>query len=215
MNRSVKFWDRISRTYDEQTQDGEQHYINVIENTKKHLKGSDCVLDLGCGTGIIPLEIADSVKEICAVDISSKMIQVAKRKAGERKIENIDFAQSTIFDERFKRESFDVILSFSVLHYLEDPQKAMQSGELVKQRISELLKPGGLTVSDTPCLREKTTLTSTLIFLASKVGILPSMRFLRISEVEGLITDGDFEIVATEESFYHNVTEYFIVAKKT
>jgi 2-polyprenyl-3-methyl-5-hydroxy-6-metoxy-1,4-benzoquinol methylase len=207
MNRSEKFWDRLSHTYDEQSKDGEQYYIKAVENIKKYLDGCDYVLDFGCGTGIITLEIAGNVKEIHAIDISSKMIQAAKRKADERKIENIDFAQSTIFDERFKRESFDAILVFSVLHYLKDSHKVMQ-------RINELLKPGGLIISDTPCLREKKTLISILIFLASKVGILPPMRFFKISEVEDLIAGRNFRIIETGKSFYHSVTEYFVVAKK-
>lgn len=210
MNRSEKFWDRISRTYDEQAKDGdsEQSYITAIENAKKHLNSSDCVLDFGCGTGIITLEIADDVKEIHAIDISSKMIETIKRKASERKIENIDCAQATIFDERFKRESFDVILAFSVLHYVEDAQKGMQ-------RINELLKPEGLLISETPCLGEKKTLVSILIFLLSKVGFLPSMRFLTISELEDLVANRGFSIVETEEYSYHNVVEYLIVAQKT
>lgn len=54
------------------------------------------------------------------------MIDVAKRKAGERKIKNINFAQSTIFYKRFKKESFDVVLAFNILHLLEEIQEAMQ-----------------------------------------------------------------------------------------
>jgi len=147
------------------------------------------------------------VEEVHAIDISPKMIEAAKRKADERRIENIDFAQATIFDERFERESFDAILVFSVLHYLKDTQRGMQ-------RVNELLEPGGLIISETPCLREKKTLVSIFIFLASKVGILPSMSFFKISQVEELFASGGFEIVETEELFYHSVTEYFIVAKK-
>jgi 2-polyprenyl-3-methyl-5-hydroxy-6-metoxy-1,4-benzoquinol methylase len=57
----------------------------------------------GCGTGLISNEIsneiADNVKVIHAIDTSSKMIEIAKNKADGRKIENIDYAHSTIFDE--------------------------------------------------------------------------------------------------------------------
>ncbi|NEW06798.1 methyltransferase domain-containing protein [Paenibacillus sp. SYP-B3998] len=57
---------------------------------------------------------------------------------------NINYAHSTIFDERYKKGSFDVILVFHVLHLLEDEH-------IVLQRINELLKPGGLLISATPC----------------------------------------------------------------
>ena len=134
MNKSVKFWDKRSSEYDQKAKKNEQTYIKAIENTKKHLISSDTVLEYACGTGIITNEIAGNVKEIHAIDTSSKMIEVAKRKADERNIENINFTQSSIFNERFKQESFDLILAFHILHLLEDSQKAMQ-------QINKLLTP--------------------------------------------------------------------------
>ena len=150
------------------------------------------------------------MKEIHGIDISSKMIEAAKRKAGERKIENVDFAQATIFDERYRRESFDVILALNIMHLVEDAQKVMQ-------RIYELLKPGGLIISSTACLGEKKTFLSSLLFFViftlTKIGVVPHIRFFKISELEDLITNGNFQIVKTE-SLNHSAEEYFIVAKK-
>ena len=71
------------------------------------------------------IEIANTVKKIYGIDISPKMIDAARRKAVEHKIENIEFTKSTIFDERFKGESFDVILALNILHFLENTQKVM------------------------------------------------------------------------------------------
>ena len=67
------------------------------------------------------------------------MIEAARAKAVERKIENIDFAQATLFDERFERGFFDVVLAFNILHLLKHNQQAIG-------RITELLKPGGLFI---------------------------------------------------------------------
>jgi ubiquinone/menaquinone biosynthesis C-methylase UbiE len=85
MNKSEKFWDKRSKEYDKQEEKYEQNYNKIIENTKKYLNINDIALDYGCGTGIITNKIAESVKEIHAIDISSQMIAVAKRKADERK----------------------------------------------------------------------------------------------------------------------------------
>ena len=205
MNRSEKFWDRMANNYDRVEKKDEQTYIKIIEKTKMYLKISDIVLDYGCGTGLISNEIADNVKVIRAIDISSKMIEIAKRKADGRKIKNIDYAHSTIFDERYKRGSFDVILVFYILHLLEDPHKVMQ-------RINELLKPGGLIISTTPCMGEKTFL-SILLSLVSKIGLIPKIRSFKISELEDLIANVNFEIVETE-CLNQSGQQYFIVAKK-
>ncbi len=203
--KSEKFWDKMANNYDQVEKKDEQTYIKIIEKTKKHLKTSDIILDYGCGTGLISNEIADNVKVIHAIDTSSKMIEIAKQKADGRKIENIDYVHSTIFDERYKRGSFDVILVIYILHLLENTPKVMQ-------RINELLKPGGLIISATPCLGEKRFL-SVLISLISKIGVIPDVRAFKISELEDTITNGCFEIIEIE-CLHQGSQQYFIVAKK-
>ena len=124
MNKSEKFWDKVSNIKPPKKFAHAQS--KTIEKTKKHLYISDIVFDYGCGTGTITNAIADDVRAIHATDISSGMINVAKRKASELKIENVNYAQSTIFDDRYKKESFNVILAFNILQYLEDKHKVMQ-----------------------------------------------------------------------------------------
>jgi 2-polyprenyl-3-methyl-5-hydroxy-6-metoxy-1,4-benzoquinol methylase len=61
------------------------------------------------------------------------MIEIAKRKAVERKIFNVDFTQGTIFDECLKKGSFDVLLAFNILHYLEDtPEGYAKNKRIIK-----------------------------------------------------------------------------------
>jgi 2-polyprenyl-3-methyl-5-hydroxy-6-metoxy-1,4-benzoquinol methylase len=50
----------------------------------------------------------------------------ALQKAEARNIANINYAHLTVFDERYKRGSFDVILVFYVLHVLEDEHNCHQ-----------------------------------------------------------------------------------------
>lgn len=202
--KSEKFWDKTANKYDQEEKKDEEIRIKIIEKTKKYLKISDNVLDYGCGTGLISNEIADNVKMIHAIDTSSKMIEIAKKKADRRKIENIDYVHSTIFDEKYKRSSFDVILVFYILHLLEDTHEVIQ-------RINELLKPGGLIISATPCMGEKKIFLSTLLLLVSKIGLVPDIRSFKISELEDLIANGNFGIIETKSL---TPTECFIVAKK-
>ena len=198
MNKSEKFWDRLSKNYDERTKD--KTYKKTLEITKKHIKPNDIVLDYACATGLYSIELAGNVKEIHGIDISSKMIETAKRKAGK----NVNFAKATIF-EKYGEETFNVILAFNILHLLEEPQKVMQ-------RINELLKSGGLFISVTSCLGEKTFLRI-IAFLLSKIGIIPYLKILKIPELEELVANGNFQIVETE-TLYHISSDYFIVARK-
>ena len=139
------------------------------------------------------------------------MVEAAKRKAVERKIENVDFAHATLFDERNKRESFDVILAFNILHLLDDTRQAAQ-------RIAELLKPGGLFISITPCLKEKMAFLNkselSFFLLLIRMGLFPNMlTSFKFSELEDLIARGNFQIVESEK-LYYKLSGYFAVAKK-
>ena len=210
MNISAMFWDRLANNFDEQEGRYKHAHIKTVENAKKYLNASDLVLDYGCATGTTAFELADQVKEIHGIDISSKMIAAAKRKAAERKIQNIDFTQATVFDKGLKKESFDVILAFGILHLLKDPPKAIQ-------RINELLKPGGVFVSSTACMGDHETiptLMNRILFIPSRIGILPYLRFLKIPDLEHSITQGKFQIVETETlTFSPTSDRTFIVAR--
>jgi len=204
MNKSEKFWDEKANYYDREERKDEPTNIKIIEKTRKYLKINDTVLDYGCGTGTAAIEIAGSVKTVKGIDISSKMIEAAKGKTVKRKVKNIDFAQTTIFDEILQPGSFDVILCFYLLHLVEDTPKVIQ-------RINELLKPGGLIISATPCIRG--TFLGILLSPVSKIGLIPPITLFKISELKDLMTDGNFEIVETE-CLHQSSQQYFIAAKK-
>ena len=91
MSKSIEFWDTASKKYDKTEQRFEYIHSKSRENTKKYLKDDDVVLDYGCGTGTTACALAHHVKQIHAIDISSKMIEIAKQKAIVGKIENVNF----------------------------------------------------------------------------------------------------------------------------
>lgn len=210
-NKSRIFWDSASKNYDKTEERFEYIHKKSRDYTKKHLHSSNVALDYGCGTGTTTCEFANLVKEIHAIDISPKMIEIAKKKADARQIENVTFLATDIFDAGLKKESFDIILAFNVLHTIPDPQK-------VVKRIGELLKPDGTFISVTPCLRDKMTLLINIqiqfVRFLCKVGVIPiPIRRLKSKELDVLITNGNFQIVSTEKIF-KGASSYYMVAKK-
>lgn len=211
MTEYEKFWDMTADGFEQTEKRFEPIAIQTIENTKKYLRENDVVLDYGCAKGTKTLALAGHIKRIYGIDVSSKMIAGARRKADEGKYENVVFDQGTIFDERFQRESFDGILAYNILHLLEDPPRAVR-------RITELLKPGGLLISSTPCLGDKMTIVTRLQFypflLLSKIGLIPPyLKRFKIPELKGLMNNGYLQILESEKLFL-DLTSYFIVAKK-
>ena len=211
MSKSEEFWDGASKNYDKTEERFEYIHGRSRENTRKFLKGSDTVLDYGCGTGTAACQFSSHVKEIHAIDISSQMIEIAKEKAAVANVENVSFEQSDIFDSRYSNESYDVILAFNMLHTVPSPQDVML-------RINELLKPDGLFISVTPCLRQKMSflvnLQIQLVRVLCKLGLIPiPIRRINSSEVESLLEVGGFQSVESEE-IYKDASSYFVVAKK-
>ena len=72
------------------------------------------VIDLGTGTGVIPLLIADEVKEICAVELNSQAADLARRNVELNSLTEKIFVMEGDYRkhrELFKAESFDVAIA--------------------------------------------------------------------------------------------------------
>jgi len=212
MNKSQTFWDNASNNYDKTEERFEYIHSKSRENTKKYLNADAVVMDYGCGTGTTTCEFASLVKEIHALDTSSKMIELAKQKASMGPSGNARFVHTDIFDDCYETESFDVILAFNMLHTVENVREVMQ-------RIHHLLKPKGKFISVTPCLKEKMSLGVSvqiqLVRLLTKTGIIPvAIRRLRSAELDDLMAKANFQTIETEKNC-KGATSYFIVAKKT
>lgn len=72
------------------------------------------VIDLGTGTGVIPLLIADDVKEICAVELNSRAVDLARRNVELNGLSEKIFVVEGDYRrhrEIFKAESFDAAIA--------------------------------------------------------------------------------------------------------
>ncbi|PKL48676.1 MAG: methyltransferase type 11 [Nitrospira bacterium HGW-Nitrospira-1] len=88
------------------------------------LRGSERVLDLGCGDGTLTAQIADLVPagEVIGIDASQGMIDIASQKHRDNMrfilmdINHLDFA-----------EQFDVVFSNATLHWVCDHQRLLRN----------------------------------------------------------------------------------------
>lgn len=79
------------------------------------------VLDLGCGCGHNCVEFINSgATRVIGVDISEKMLAVAKE---ESKNEKIEYINMSITDISALDEKFDLVYSSLAFHYIEDFEK--------------------------------------------------------------------------------------------
>ena len=87
----------------------------VISYIKESKQNTWSLLDIGTGSGNIPISISNSFKDsekdihIVAADISEKALQLAQKNIDNLKIENISLLHSNIFDKA--TGTFDCIIS--------------------------------------------------------------------------------------------------------
>jgi ArsR family transcriptional regulator len=101
------------------------------------------VADLGCGTGVVCVDLARNVQRVIGVDHSSAMLKAArKRIATNRKdaaIGEIDLRRGELENLPIDDASCDAALMIIVLTYLPDPAVALRE-------MHRILKPGGKAV---------------------------------------------------------------------
>lgn len=199
------FWDKRASQYDKSVKKHGPFYDNTIAQSKAWLSDADTVLDFGCGSGEYSLDIASSVQHIHGIDLSGKMIELARQNAAVRSIDTAHFDSIEIFDASLKVRSFSAILALNVLHLVDDLSR-------VVARAKELLKKDGLLITRTPCLAERGILIRTLIGLAQKIGLVPPVLHLSLATLESNIQQEGFTIVDTQVWEQHTST-YWLVAK--
>ena len=92
------------------------------------LKGSERVLDVGCGDGKITAEVATRVPrgEVLGVDASQDMITFASSHFGPAVRPNLRFEVADARRLPFKNE-FDLVISFNALHWVPEQDAALRS----------------------------------------------------------------------------------------
>lgn len=205
MHKDEKFWDRIASKFD-RIESGDIAYKIFIEKARAYFNEDDTIIDFGCGTGLVCNEVAEYVGFIHAIDISTKMIEIAINKAAMRKIRNIEFERTTIFDEKFKEGSIDVIIAFNIFHLLEEPQKYFQ-------RLNQILKPGGFIISSIPCMSEAPFFNKILKFF-SLIGLTPKLNSFTSAEIEQNFIKESFKLIEISR-FKPKSPQYFCLVTKS
>lgn len=191
MDRTSKFWDRMARRYAAMAVADEEAYQRKLKLTREHLQPDMAVFEFGCGTGSTALAHAPYVKRILATDYSEKMIEIAREKAEAAGVANVSFEQASIAEIGAPDASFDAALGLNILHLLDDPDAAIA-------KVRRLLKPGGVFVTNTVCIKDmsgfKVGLMRMILPIGGALGLLPKINALSKADLLQSLTTGGFEI---------------------
>lgn len=94
------------------------------------------MLDVGTGTGRLLEMFAPFAQRAVGIDLSRDMLAYARANLEKAGLDNCQVRQGDLFNLRFEPQSFDFITIHLVLHFLDDPARAVREA-------ARLLAPGG------------------------------------------------------------------------
>jgi ArsR family transcriptional regulator len=95
------------------------------------------VLDLGTGTGrMLQLLSEGHVGRAVGLDNSHSMLAVARANLERAEVRGVELRQGDAYSPPLERDTFDLVVVHQVLHFLDDPARAIREA-------AQLLAPGG------------------------------------------------------------------------
>lgn len=94
------------------------------------------VVDVGCGTGDTSRAAARLAADVLGLELSSRMVEVARRRAAEAGLANVRFVQADAQVHPFDDDSIDLFMSRTGTMFFGDPVAAFAN-------FARALRPGG------------------------------------------------------------------------
>jgi SAM-dependent methyltransferase len=128
-----RFWAAHAEYFDRAVAEHHRQFLSAAA-----IGPTDQILDVGCGTGQATRDAARAAASGAAlgVDLSSQMIDVARRLAADEGLGNIRFEQADAQIQPFDGESFDRVISRTGASFFGDPATAFAN-------LHRALRPGG------------------------------------------------------------------------
>jgi ArsR family transcriptional regulator len=92
--------------------------------------------DLGTGTGRLLELFAPLYRRAVGIDLSREMLSVARANLDRAGVANAQVRQGDLYSPPIERDAFDLVTMHQVLHYLDDPARAIREA-------AKAVAPGG------------------------------------------------------------------------
>ncbi|MEG3859527.1 class I SAM-dependent methyltransferase [Microcoleus sp. herbarium12] len=114
--------------------------------TKNLSASRGTALDIGCGSGILAFELAKYYERVVAVDLSAKLLAIARQKRSAPNIEYIQMDASQLALDR----QFDLIVSAATFHHLSNLPAALSSIKKMLNRQGKVVLLDNVSEVETP-----------------------------------------------------------------
>ena len=119
--RSSDYNDFVVRGFsiDRERRSWQEHFTSILGTEPLD------ILDVGCGPGIVSMQLADLGHRMTSVDLSDRMLEYARENARANGLD-IDFRQADAMALPFGDGSFEAVVSDYMLWTVPDPEKRSQ-----------------------------------------------------------------------------------------
>ncbi|MBA2455433.1 MAG: methyltransferase domain-containing protein [Nocardioidaceae bacterium] len=101
-----------------------------------HLTSAAHLVDIGCGSGELSLDLATYVGHLTGIDVDDAEVEAARQSARRLGVDNANFVRGDAYDLDPPHQA-DVVFAHSVLEALDRPEAALIE-------MKRILRPGGL-----------------------------------------------------------------------
>lgn len=208
-NPKAVFWDRIARKYASDPIADMAGYEATLRRVRTWLSVDQDVLEIGCGTGTTALQLAPSTRSLLATDFSADMIAIARDKLALQPVRGLSFAVADADTPAFAQGTYHAVLAFNLLHLVSDLDHTLSLAV-------QALKPGGLLITKTPCVKEMNPLIPHLALpLMRAMGKAPHVLCFKEADLRSAFTRQGMAIVSMERHGTRGKDfRTFIVARK-
>ncbi|MGP8058153.1 MAG: class I SAM-dependent methyltransferase [Acidimicrobiales bacterium] len=126
----------------------------------------ECILDAGCGTGRVAIELARRGLEVVGVDLDPSMLEVARQKGPA-----ITWMEASLADVDLGRSFDAVVMAGNVMIFVDPGTEGPVLANMARH-----LRPGGLLIAGFSLLPDRLGL-SEYDRLAGRVGLILAERF--------------------------------------
>lgn len=142
----------------------------------------DAAVDLACGPGLLSCAFAKDARSATGCDLAPAMLEKARERAREMKLENASFVEADACATPFPDESFDIAATRYSLHHMLEPARLLSE-------MKRLCRKGGRVLAADVCIDER------------RVALYDELELLRDSSHVHALTPLEFEGVFAAQGF--------------
>jgi len=137
--QTMRHYDQLAKVYDAQYYEEQEAKINAALNSLT-LRENSIVLDAGCGTGLLFPHVAEKVKLVVGMDISTLILKKAEKRTNQ--YFNTALIRADVDYAPFPNNTFDFVFAITLLQNTPNPNLTLNEMKRVTKKDAIIVATG-------------------------------------------------------------------------